>query len=136
MEKCSKNVSEEVGMVALVCEADHLAGMIDAIHEFLGHHSEGSKMDSHTDTDLPPVSRVQIANVNSKNQIVLSGSAVLKHRRRPGGVVVAVDTCSCVARAFQQLAPRVSEPTAISLSFSTESHPPSQLSILNHYPLD
>ena len=77
-------------MVALVCEADHLVSMVAAIHEFLGHHSEGSKLDSHSDSDLPAVQRVSIANVNSKNQIVLSGSikqidALLTHLRQFAG---------------------------------------------------
>ncbi|GAB7364913.1 hypothetical protein MBLNU230_g5703t1 [Neophaeotheca triangularis] len=88
--RCSKDVGEEVGMMALVCEASHLQSMIDAIHEFLGHSSEGSKTDSHLDTDAPPVGQVLIANVNAKNQIVLSGSIqkmaeLLTHLRQFGG---------------------------------------------------
>ena len=74
MERCSKEVNEEVGMVALVCEADHLTSLREAIQEFLGHGSEGTKTDSNADHDLPPVQQVLIANVNSKNQIVLSGA--------------------------------------------------------------
>jgi [acyl-carrier-protein] S-malonyltransferase len=90
MAKCSKDVGEEVGMVALVCEADHLAAMVAAIHEFLGHHSEGSKMDSGVESDLPAVQQVLVANVNSKNQIVLSGSIrrigeLLTHLRQFAG---------------------------------------------------
>ncbi|WPG98370.1 Hypothetical protein R9X50_00115900 [Acrodontium crateriforme] len=90
MAKCSKEANEEVGMVALVCEADHLGTMVEAIHEFLGHNSEGSKTDSHRDTDLPPVQQVAIGNVNSKNQIVLSGSIkrineLLSHLRQFSG---------------------------------------------------
>lgn len=90
MARASKEAGEEVGMVALVCEPDHLLSMIDAIHEFLGHASEGAKMDSHSDTDLPAVQQVLIANVNSKNQIVLSGSIrrineLLTHLRQFAG---------------------------------------------------
>lgn len=90
MARCSREVGEEVGMVALVCEANHLSGLVDAIHQFLGHTSEGSKTDSHSDTDLPPVQQVLIANVNSKNQIVLSGSIrrineLLTHLRQFAG---------------------------------------------------
>lgn len=90
MKRCSEDVGEEVGMVALVCEADHLASMISAIHDFLGHTSEGAKTDSHSDTDLPPVQQVLIANVNAKNQIVLSGSItrigeLLTHLRQFAG---------------------------------------------------
>ncbi|EMC97108.1 hypothetical protein BAUCODRAFT_438777 [Baudoinia panamericana UAMH 10762] len=90
MARCSRELNEEVGMVALVCEANHLPSMIDAIHDFLGHASEGSKMDSNADSDLPSVQQVLIANVNSKNQIVLSGSIkrineLLTHLRQFAG---------------------------------------------------
>ncbi|KAK3073707.1 [acyl-carrier-protein] S-malonyltransferase [Teratosphaeriaceae sp. CCFEE 6253] len=90
MARCSKEVGEEVGMVALVCETQHLASMVEAIHDFLGHHGEGSKADSSMDYDLPAVQQVLIANVNSKNQIVLSGSIkrineLLTHLRQFAG---------------------------------------------------
>lgn len=90
MAKCSKDCNEEVGMVALVCEANHLEAMVEAIHEFLGHHSEGSKMDSGPDYELPAVEQVLIANHNSKNQVVLSGSIkrineLLTHLRQFAG---------------------------------------------------
>ncbi|KAF2209087.1 hypothetical protein CERZMDRAFT_47893 [Cercospora zeae-maydis SCOH1-5] len=90
MAKCSKEAKEEVGMIALVCEADRLQGLVEAIHSFLGHTSEGAKTDSHSDTDLPPVQQVLIANVNSKNQIVLSGgikriNELMTHLRQFGG---------------------------------------------------
>ncbi|KAF4548051.1 Acyl transferase domain-containing protein [Elsinoe fawcettii] len=64
----------EVGMIAIVTEPDKRDDLIAAIHEFLGHSSTGSKSDSGVDSDLPPVQQVLIANINSKNQIVLSGS--------------------------------------------------------------
>ncbi|GAB7356320.1 hypothetical protein MBLNU459_g7117t1 [Dothideomycetes sp. NU459] len=77
MAQCSKearqNSGGDVGMVALVCEANQRDPMIEAIHEFVGHSSPGSKADSNADSDLPPVHQVLIANINSKNQIVLSG---------------------------------------------------------------
>lgn len=91
MAQCSKDAKEEVGMIALVCEADRLQPMLEAIHEFLGHNtSEGAKTDSHEDTDLPSVKHVLIANVNSKNQIVLSGGIkaiqeLMTHLRQFGG---------------------------------------------------
>lgn len=90
MARCSREVGEEVGMVALVCESDHLPSMVQAIRDFLGHGSEGSKQDSHFDTDQPPVQQVLIANVNAKNQIVLSGSIqrineLLTHLRQFAG---------------------------------------------------
>lgn len=90
MAKCSRDVGEEVGMVALVCESDHLGPMVESIRDFLGWSSGGSKIDSHYDTDLPPVQQVLIANVNAKNQIVLSGSIqrineLLTHLRQFAG---------------------------------------------------
>ena len=76
MARCSREASladgGEFGMVALVCEPDQLPSLISAIHDFLGHASPGSKVDS--SFHAPPIQQVLIANVNSKNQIVLSGS--------------------------------------------------------------
>jgi len=71
-----------------VTEPDHLQPLIEAIHEFLGHHSAGSKSDSAH--EVPPIEQVLIANVNSKNQIVLSGNierikTLLAHLRQFGG---------------------------------------------------
>lgn len=94
MARCSKEAENlyggQVGMVALVCEPDQRDSMIDGIHEFLGHSSPGTKADSGVDFDLPPVQEVMIANINSKNQIVLSGSidrirTLLTHLRQFGG---------------------------------------------------
>ena len=78
----------EYGMVALVCEPNHLASLIDGIHEFLGHSSPGSKQDSAE--EVPPIQQVLIANINSKNQIVLSGNierikTLLTHLRQFSG---------------------------------------------------
>ncbi|KAI9709177.1 MAG: hypothetical protein M1812_007762 [Candelaria pacifica] len=75
--ECSRKACEEAGggeygMVALVCEPGHLTSLIEAIHDFLGHASFGSKQDSAE--HMPPIQQVQIGNINSKNQIVLSGS--------------------------------------------------------------
>ncbi|KAL2073761.1 hypothetical protein VTL71DRAFT_11087 [Oculimacula yallundae] len=92
MADCSRKASEEhggeYGMVALVTEPDHLLPLIEAIHEFLGHHSAGSKSESAE--DVPPIQQVLIANINSKNQIVLSGNierikTLLTHVRQFGG---------------------------------------------------
>lgn len=78
MASCSRDARNsfgaEFGMVALVCEPNQRDPMIDAIHDFLGHSSSGSKADSGPDYDLPAVQQVLIANINSKNQIVLSGN--------------------------------------------------------------
>src|SRR5690242_3478688 len=88
---CSKEaVAEEggeFGMVALVCESEgHMTALIAAIHEFL--RLGGSRSDSND--DLPAVQQVLIANINSKNQIVLSGSiarinTLLTNLRQFGG---------------------------------------------------
>ncbi|KAE8445281.1 hypothetical protein EG329_013519 [Mollisiaceae sp. DMI_Dod_QoI] len=78
----------EYGMIALVTEPNHLMPLIEAIHEFLGNSSAGSKSESAE--DVPPIQQVLIANINSKNQIVLSGNierikTLLQHVRQFGG---------------------------------------------------
>ncbi|KAF7860324.1 hypothetical protein EAF04_008451 [Stromatinia cepivora] len=91
MAECSRRASEEhggeYGMVALVTEPNHLSPLIEAIYEFLGHNSAGSKSES---AEVPPIQQVLIANINSKNQIVLSGNIgrikeLLTHLRQFGG---------------------------------------------------
>ncbi|KAB8199670.1 malonyl CoA-acyl carrier protein transacylase [Aspergillus parasiticus] len=76
MAQCTRRASaesgEDYGMVALVCEPDHLDGLLATIHEFLGLASNGMKDD--LSYGMPPIEKVMVANVNSKNQIVLSGS--------------------------------------------------------------
>ncbi|KAK4142093.1 acyl transferase/acyl hydrolase/lysophospholipase [Dichotomopilus funicola] len=62
----------EYGMVAIVTEPPYLQSLIAAIHEFVGHSSPGSKSESAEDRS--PIDQVLIANINSKNQIVLSGN--------------------------------------------------------------
>ncbi|KAK2730546.1 malonyl -acyl carrier protein transacylase [Colletotrichum kahawae] len=62
----------EYGMVAIVTEPEYLKGLIEAIYDFVGHSSAGSKGES--SEDVPPIEQVLIANINSKNQIVLSGN--------------------------------------------------------------
>ncbi|KAL3424611.1 malonyl CoA-acyl carrier protein transacylase [Phlyctema vagabunda] len=92
MAECSRKAmvehGGEYGMVALVTEPGHLSSLIEGIHEFLGHGSAGSKSESAQ--DLPPIQQVLIANINSKNQIVLSGNiekikTLLTHLRQFGG---------------------------------------------------
>lgn len=76
MAQCTRNAgeesSEEYGMVALVCEADHLDGLLTTIHEFLGLAPSGLRDDTNCET--PSIQQVMVANINSRNQIVLSGS--------------------------------------------------------------
>ncbi|KAI1001915.1 hypothetical protein K3495_g6292 [Podosphaera aphanis] len=92
MAECTRKASVEhggeYGMVALITEPDHLLPLIESIHEFLGHNSTGSKSESAE--DMPPIKQVLIANINSKNQIVLSGNierimTLLTHVRQFGG---------------------------------------------------
>lgn len=74
-EATQKAIAEyggEYGMVAMITEPGHLPGLIDAVHDFVGHSSTGSKAES--SEDVAPIEQVLIANINSKNQIVLSGS--------------------------------------------------------------
>lgn len=68
----AKQSGETYGMVALICEPDHLDELLSAIHEFLDLSSPGLKDDS--SSQMPPIEHVMIANINSRNQIVLSGS--------------------------------------------------------------
>lgn len=62
----------DYGMVAIVTEESYLPGLIDAVTNFTGPSSD--KSDSGGDSEVPPIEQVLIANVNSRNQIVLSGS--------------------------------------------------------------
>jgi len=77
MSRCSREAVEqeggEFGMVALVCESEeHMKSLVSGISEFLELSSPHSKTDSAV--DIPAVQQVSVANINSKNQIVLSGS--------------------------------------------------------------
>ncbi|KAF2269254.1 malonyl-CoA-acyl carrier protein-like protein transacylase [Lojkania enalia] len=93
MSECSKAAVEEeggeFGMVALVCESEpRMQSLIADIRGFLGLSSPGSKGNS--GEDIPAVQQVLIANINSKNQIVLSGSierinTLLTNLRQFGG---------------------------------------------------
>lgn len=61
----------EYGMVAVITEPEYLQSLIDTIHDFVGpSRADGS---AEVNEDLPPIEQVLIANINSKNQIVLSG---------------------------------------------------------------
>ena len=91
MGECTRRAKEEThdsyGMMALVCEPDQLDGLVAAVKDFLSHGAEGSKDDSSHDQ---AIQQVAIANANSKNQIVLSGSFtrirnLLVHIREFGG---------------------------------------------------
>jgi len=73
--ECTRKAKEEsgdqFGMMALVCEPDQLESLTSAVQEFLGHGGAGTRDDS---SHVPAIQQVAIANRNSKNQIVLSGS--------------------------------------------------------------
>ncbi|RMZ88563.1 hypothetical protein DV736_g4218, partial [Chaetothyriales sp. CBS 134916] len=91
MGECTRKAKQEsgdrFGMMALVCEPDQLDSLVAAVKDFLSHGAEGSKDDSsHTQA----IEHVSIANANSRNQIVLSGSFtrirnLLVHIREFGG---------------------------------------------------
>jgi malonyl CoA-acyl carrier protein transacylase len=71
-QKAIQDYGGEYGMVAIITEPGYMDGLIDAVHEFVGHSSAGSKANSNE--DVAPIEQVLIANINSKNQIVLSGN--------------------------------------------------------------
>lgn len=93
MSRCSREAASqeggEFGMIALVCESEaHMGALVSGLREFLELSGDGSKSDS-AET-LPAVQQVMIANINSKNQIVLSGSierinTLLTNLRQFGG---------------------------------------------------
>ncbi|KAI2640220.1 malonyl CoA-acyl carrier protein transacylase [Xylaria nigripes] len=62
----------EYGMVAVVTEPEYLDALVEAIDEFVGYRSAGTRSESAD--SRKPIDQVLIANINSKNQIVLSGS--------------------------------------------------------------
>ncbi|KAK4643061.1 [acyl-carrier-protein] S-malonyltransferase [Podospora bellae-mahoneyi] len=70
--KAQEEYGGEYGMVAIVSEPPHMQQLIAAIEEFVGYGSEGGKSESAENRS--PIEQVLIANVNSKNQIVLSGN--------------------------------------------------------------
>ena len=78
MGECTRKAKEEsgdtYGMMALVLEDDRqrLSSLISTVSQFLDHGETGSKDDS--SHHVPAIDQVRIANINSKNQIVLSGS--------------------------------------------------------------
>ncbi|KAM7199383.1 malonyl CoA-acyl carrier protein transacylase [Naviculisporaceae sp. PSN 640] len=71
-KRAEEEYGGEYGMVAIVTEPEYLQSLISAIHEFVGYSSPGSKSESAEDRS--PIDQVLIANINSKNQIVLSGN--------------------------------------------------------------
>ncbi|KAF2204754.1 FabD/lysophospholipase-like protein, partial [Delitschia confertaspora ATCC 74209] len=84
MARCAKEAVQkegsEFGMVALICESEsHMRSLIITIQEFLAPGSEYASGDYATNDDKPAVQKVLIANINSKNQIVLSGSIARIH---------------------------------------------------------
>ncbi|PKY01841.1 malonyl CoA-acyl carrier protein transacylase [Aspergillus campestris IBT 28561] len=76
MAQCTQRVSEayggDYGMVALVCEPDHMDGLLAATREFLNLAPSAWTDDSTSGS--PSIQQVMLANINSRNQIVLSGS--------------------------------------------------------------
>lgn len=71
-QRAVREYGGEYGMVAVITEPEYLQVLIEAIQGFVGHNpaAEGEG----DGQDAPPIDQVQIANINSKNQIVLSGN--------------------------------------------------------------
>ncbi|KAJ5966118.1 hypothetical protein N7481_012832 [Penicillium waksmanii] len=71
MARCTREVvehsGETYGMVALICEPEHLESLLRTVHEFLGLGTDDT-------VQTPSIQQVMVANINSSNQIVLSGS--------------------------------------------------------------
>lgn len=63
-QAASRDSGGEYGMVALVTEPEHLPRLVEAVERFVGAGSGGAAAEQ----------EVRIANVNSRSQIVLSGS--------------------------------------------------------------
>ncbi|RDW59399.1 ACP S-malonyltransferase [Aspergillus mulundensis] len=67
MSQCTQKAAiesgEHYGMIALVCEPEHMDDLLTTIHEFLPCLNGDNSCQ-----------QVVVANINSKNQIVLSGS--------------------------------------------------------------
>ncbi|KAL2126752.1 hypothetical protein VTI74DRAFT_295 [Chaetomium olivicolor] len=64
----------EYGMVAVVSEPEYMPSLIGAIREFVGYDNLGTRSESAEEDRWSPIDQVLIANINSKNQIVLSGN--------------------------------------------------------------
>ncbi|KAI0472949.1 Mu homology domain-containing protein [Xylariaceae sp. FL0804] len=62
----------EYGMVAIVTEPEYLQPLVEAVDDFVGYRSAGARSESAD--SRKPIDQVLIANINSKNQIVLSGN--------------------------------------------------------------
>lgn len=76
MAQCTSQLTEKsgepYGMVALLCEPEHLESLLRAVEEFIGLETPGVEIDR--SQRVPASQQVVVANINSKNQIVLSGS--------------------------------------------------------------
>ncbi|KAI0505981.1 Adaptor complexes medium subunit family-domain-containing protein [Xylaria bambusicola] len=71
-QKAREKYGGEYGMVAVVTEPEYLSTLVEAIDDFVGYRSAGTRSESAD--SRKPIDQVLIANINSKNQIVLSGS--------------------------------------------------------------
>ncbi|KAF3058571.1 Malonyl CoA-acyl carrier protein transacylase [Daldinia childiae] len=71
-QKAKEKYGGEYGMVAVVTEPEYLTQLIEAIDDFVGYRSAGARSESAN--SMKPIDQVLIANINSKNQIVLSGN--------------------------------------------------------------
>ncbi|PWY93844.1 malonyl CoA-acyl carrier protein transacylase [Aspergillus sclerotioniger CBS 115572] len=92
MSQCTRDATEssgeDYGMIALICEPDRLSELIATIHEFIGRGP--SNLNDDSNYGFQAFQQVMVANVNSRDQIVLSGSlprikALLIQLRQFGG---------------------------------------------------
>ncbi|BCS12482.1 hypothetical protein ALUC_50528S [Aspergillus luchuensis] len=92
MSECTraaiKRSGDEFGMIALVCEPEHMSELLSTIYEFIGLGPASLKDDS--SQWYKAFRQVMVANINSRNQIVLSGNiakikALLIQLRQFGG---------------------------------------------------
>ena len=97
-EEEARGTGEEMGMVALVCEEEKRESLIEDVQRFLGTKMGDADADKNSASGSEAVDRrerrqnqqVSIANINSKNQIVLSGNiarirTLLSHLQRFAG---------------------------------------------------
>ncbi|OJJ49503.1 hypothetical protein ASPZODRAFT_59014 [Penicilliopsis zonata CBS 506.65] len=77
MAQCTHEASEKsgenYGMIALICEPEHLDALLKSIYEFLDFQPNHFDNDN-TGCETTSIRQVMVANINSRNQIVLSGS--------------------------------------------------------------
>ncbi|KAJ5501682.1 Acyl transferase/acyl hydrolase/lysophospholipase [Penicillium expansum] len=120
MAQCTRQLTERsgetYGMVALLCEPEHLEGLLRTVQEFIGLESPGIEIDR--DNRVPSIPQVVVANINSKNQIVLSGSLdrikiLLVQMRQFGAADYVRDSVERINITFPASIPCISNVSAL-----------------------